>query len=62
MIGYDCSLVFQPLRVSVMRTLQRMVDFVKGQFSSEDDKQLLFGFFLAIAFGFAIIIVRRWLS
>ncbi|MBN9146819.1 MULTISPECIES: hypothetical protein [unclassified Nitrobacter] len=45
-----------------MRTLQRMVDFVKSQFSSEDDKQLLFGFFLAMAFGFAIIIVRRWLS
>lgn len=50
------------LRVRIMCKLQRTVSFIKNQFSSEDDKQLFLGFFLAVAFGFAIVIIRRWLS
>jgi hypothetical protein len=45
-----------------MSTLQRMVTFIKGQLSSDDDKQLFLGFFLAVAFGLAIVIVRQWLN
>jgi hypothetical protein len=45
-----------------MSTLQRMVTFIKSQLSSDDDKQLFFGFFLAVAFGLAIVIVRQWLN
>lgn len=45
-----------------MCTLQRMVSFIKNELSSEDDKQLFLGFFLAVAFGLAIVIVRRWLN
>jgi hypothetical protein len=49
-------------RVPIMSTLQRMVTFIKGQLSSDDDKQLFLGFFLAVAFGLAIVIVRQWLN
>ncbi len=46
----------------MMCTLQRMATFMKSQLSTEDDKQIFLGFFLAVAFGLAIVIVRRWLN